>query len=294
MPLDQMHSREPAEPPRAARVAGPRHGRARLRPAPPDPRPRAEQGLRPRRASWDGRRRRPSRRPVRRRAGAAADPDATGDLAADRDDRPGSLLDDAKPDELEKRIEALEDAARGFADARSPSRATTSRSASPRRCCSATATASRSELLADGDDRLRRPRQGGRRTDARRSTWPSATSCRARRRRGTKRCSATTSPTATDRPAEALPAARLGAADELRVPVQLLRCRLTQRRRLDARERLPDGGHADDAVQPSAARPSTRSTAARFLGAAAAGAAAFAADMTGARRARQRPPWPAS
>ena len=87
MPLDQMHSREPAEPSGTARLAGPRHGRARLRPA------RLIRGIVLSQAYARGSRYERRARPTPRCSPSprlrAADADATGDVAEDRDDRPG-------------------------------------------------------------------------------------------------------------------------------------------------------------------------------------------------------------
>ena len=108
---------EPAEPSRAARLAGPRHDRARLRPPPADPRPGPEPGLCPRRAA--GRRAsRPDPRCSPWPRVRPLTPDATGDLDVGGDDRPGEpARRPASPRSSTAKVAALEGRGRSLAAA---------------------------------------------------------------------------------------------------------------------------------------------------------------------------------
>ena len=80
---------------------------------------------------------------VRRGPRAAADADATGHLAPAGDHRPGQLAGRPEARGAREADRGAGGRRRGFASAVRAAAATTSRSASARRCCSATATASR-------------------------------------------------------------------------------------------------------------------------------------------------------
>ena len=259
MPLDQMHSANPPSHPELLAWLARDTIDARLRPPPADPRPGPEPGLCPRAAAGMTERAAPADA-VRRGRRPAADADATGLLAPAGDHRPGQPCPpDLKPEELDKPDRSRRGRRRAVDGGRLRHPGGDGQIGVAEALLFSNGERIEKELLADGDDRLvgrlkRSPRRPSR------SSWPSAT-CSRRPPDDEDRRIAGRLPRAAHRPPRGgLPAARLGLADQRRIPVQsLIDRRIVFRPTSDPPERIrwprPD-------ASPSAARPNTPSTAA--------------------------------